>query len=600
MTSKDKQTKLGDDEIFSKDKEERFIIEPKTTKEEETEFIKQTMKLSEENKAKKQQVKDNKKKKQKQTKEKKQEKKKEDTVKHINDVEKDIEKEIEFRKIIKPSFHRKTIKKTTDLFGKGFHYFIGLEEKFTQDFLFGYLPDKIKKYIKIIIPFFFMFLILALPVNIDYHVKRAFALFICISLLWALESLSMIVTALLIPVLAVMLGLIQNTNPFDSFSNPIIYLLLSGLIIAQAFRKHDLDRMLALKVLALSKGKVKKLLLFLMLISALLGMWMSNTATIALLIPVILSISSELKNSDSEKNYTSMLLLSAGFSSAIGGLTTILGGNPNAITAAFLNNVGRFEFLDWSIIGFPVSIVMFIIAYWSFSRIYNIKDEKIDISELKEEAKNMKLNHQQKKILMIFIPTILAWLFGAKLFAFLNLPSDFFRTEVVGLTASILFFVLNILRWDDVRGIPWEIFLLVGGGLTLGQILIDTGAASFIAVNMFSKLTFLPKPFIILLLVLISMLLANFVNNSSTTIILVPVLMQAFPFLNINIKLMAMAVAMATAISPLTPIAMPAFSLIYGTGKVRRREMIKTGLRVAVFAGPVMALMLAAINWLFF
>ena len=189
---------------------------------------------------------------------------------------------------------------------------------------------------------------------------------------------------------------------------------------------------------------------------------------------------------------------------------------------------------------------------------------------------------------------------GAKLFTFLNLPIDFFRTEVIGLTASILFFVLNILSWDDVRGIPWEIFLLVGGGLTLGQILIDTGAASFIAVNLFSKLTYLPKPVILIILVVLSMILANFVNNSSTTIMLVPVVIQAFPFLNINIRLMAMTIAMATAISPLTPIAMPAFSLIYGTGKVDRKEMIKTGFRMAMFLAPILVLMLSLINWFFF
>lgn len=210
------------------------------------------------------------------------------------------------------------------------------------------------------------------------------------------------------------------------------------------------------------------------------------------------------------------------------------------------------------------------------------------------------MNDQQKKILMIFIPTILAWLFGAKLFSFLNMPSDFFRTEVIGLTSAILFFAFKILSWDDVRGIPWEIFLLIGGALTLGQLLIDTGAASFLAVNLFLKISFLPEPIILLFIVMFSMTLSNLVNNSSTTIILVPVLMQSFSFLNIDIRLMAMAVAMATAISPLTPIAMPGFSLIYGTGRVKRREMIKTGFKVAMICGPILVLLLSFINWFLF
>lgn len=516
--------------------------------------------------------------------------------KYIKTVGHDLEKEIKNRDIVQHNLNKEGLRKTSDLFGKGFTYFFGFEQKFTHDFLFGYLPEQIKKYIKIIIPFLLMIFVLVFPIEMDIQVRKALALFICISVLWALESLSMIVTALLIPVLGVMLGLIKNTNPFNSFSNPIIYLLLSGLIIAQAFRKHELDKLLSLKVLALSNGSLKRVLFYLMSISALLGMWMSNTATIALLIPVILSISTKLKTK-TEKNYTAMFLLSTGFASAIGGLSTILGGNPNAITAAFLNNVINFEFIDWSIIGFPISLILFFVAYLSFSNIYKLKNEKVALGELKKEARKRKLNDQQKKLLLIFIPTILAWLFGAKLFSFLNLPNDFFRTEVIGLTSAILLFTFKILSWDDVRGIPWEIFLLMGGALTLGQILIDTGVASLLAIGVFSKISFFPSPLILFFIILFSMVLSNLVNNSSTTIILVPVLMQAFSFLNIDLRLMAMAVAMATAISPLTPIAMPGFSLIYGTGKVKRSEMINTGLKIALVCAPILTLLLSFFNW---
>jgi solute carrier family 13 (sodium-dependent dicarboxylate transporter), member 2/3/5 len=518
---------------------------------------------------------------------------------HVKEFEADVTEQIESTSFTDKEQPFQVIKKTTDLFGKGFHYVVNLEEKFTHDFIFGYLPEKIKKYIKVIIPFSLMLLVLNLPWDVAPDIKKAFALFICISLLWALESLSMIVTALLIPVLAVMLGLIHGTNPFSSFSNPIIYLLLSGLIIAQSFRKHELDKMLAVKVLSMSKGKVKYLLLYTMIIAAVLGMWMSNTATIALLIPVILSISVKITN-ETEKNYTVMLLLGSGFASAIGGIATILGGNPNAITAAFLSNNRAFEFLDWSIIGFPVSIILFITAYFTFVNIFKIKKEKIKITELTKEAKKIKLTHQQKKILLIFIPTILIWLFGGEVVSFLNLPDDFYRTEVVGLTAAILLFVFNILDWDDVRRIPWEIFLLVGGGLTLGQLLIQTGAASYIATEMIRVMAWMPTPVIIFIFVAMAMVLANFVNNSSTTIILVPVVMQVAEFLDINVKLLAMTVAMATAVSPLTPIAMPAFSLIYGTGYVKRRDMIKTGFKVAIICGPILAGVMSLINWFFF
>lgn len=595
-SDKNEQTKLKDD---SNKNNESFIldmkkeIKPITSQEDESNFIQKTMKLQEARK------KEEKVKKTINTEKLSENKPKEDFIKEIKEVETDLKKEIEVRKIIKPSIPINGITRTADLFGQGFHYFIELEEKFTHDFIFGYLPEKIKKYIKLIIPFALMFLVLNLPLNLDPEIKKAFALFVCISLMWALESINIVVTALFIPVLSVLLGLIKNSNPFSSFSNPIIYLLLSGLVIAQAFRKHELDKMLAVKVLAFSKGNVKRLLFFTMLITAILGMWMSNTATIALLIPVIISISHEI-NQKTQKNYMPMLLLSSGFASSIGGISTIIGGNPNAITAAFLRNISLFSFLDWSMIGFPISVILFFLAYFVFVRIYRVKEEKVKITSLTKEAKKIKLNNSQRKILMIFIPTIFFWLFGGEISHLFNIPSDFYNTEIIGLAASILLFAFRVLEWDDVRRIPWEIFLLVGGGLTLGQILIETGSASYLASNLFSAVSFLPEVLIILLFVMLTIVLANFVNNSSAAIIMVPVVLEIAPFLDINASLFAMAVAMATAIAPLTPIAMPSFSLIYGTGLVRRSEMIKTGFKVAIICGPVLAILVYGMNVLFF
>jgi len=500
-------------------------------------------------------------------------------VHHIEDVEQKIKKDIEIRKII-PYI---SIDKTTTLLKNGFQSFVEFEQTIREDFFFYWLPTHIKKYIKLIIPLLLMGLILISDFGLEPDIKKALALFVCVSLLWAFESINIVVTALLIPVFAVILGLENQSNPFAAFSNPIIYLLLSGLILAQAFRKHNLDRLIAIKVLALSNGKIRKLLFLTMLTTAILGMWMSNTATIALLIPVILSVSKEI-STKLNKNYTSMLLLSSGFSSAIGGLTTILGGNPNAITAAFLQNVSEFSFLDWTVIGFPISITLFIVSYFIFLRLYAVKNERIKIDTIKQEAKKTFLNRDQIKVLGVFVPTLFLWLFGSKIGI-----NALKRTEIIGLSAAIILFAFKILDWEDVRRIPWEIFLIVGGGLTLGQILIDTGSASFMANKLIGVLSSIPTFLLLLVIIYMAILFANFVNNSSTTIILVPVLINLSPLLGINQKLIAMTVAMATAISPWTPIAIPAFSLIYGTGKVSRKEMIRTGMSAAFILAPVLA-----------
>ena len=200
----------------------------------------------------------------------------------------------------------------------------------------------------------------------------------------------------------------------------------------------------------------------------------------------------------------------------------------------------------------------------------------------------MKIRYNQKKLLLIFFPTIILWLFGGKISMIMRIPLDFYRTEVIGLAAVILLFVFHVLDWDDVRKIRWEIFLLVGGGLTLGQILIDSGAASLMAGKFYLIFRNMPVFIVLFAIVVLSIILTNFVNNSSSTIILVPVLIQLGPMLSINPKMLAITAAMATAISTLTPIAMPSFSLIYGTGKVTRKEMIKTGFYISLICSIIL------------
>lgn len=495
----------------------------------------------------------------------------------LHHVQRDLSREFEFRQLVD-----KIGIGQTGIFRTGFRYFDELDYLVRKDFFLGWIPGKIKKYLRLIIPFLAMLLILRAPISTTPEIRSSLALFACIALMWAMESLSIVVTALMIPVLATFLGLTKNANPFSSFSNPIIYLMLAGLILAQAFKKHEIDKLVAVRVLAASHGNGKRLLLYTMLATALLGMWMSNTATMALMIPVILSISGEIK--PGSKNYAGMLLLASGFSSSIGGLATILGGHPNAITAAILNNLFGFSFTDWLAVGLPVSAMLFIIAYLVFVRLYRLNDDKVDISPIQQEATKTRIRYNQSKVIAIFILTLAMWVFGRKIGTYFSLPTEVYSTEIIGLCAAVLLFAFKLLRWEDVRKIRWEIFLLVGGGLALGQILIQTGSASLLAQKLM-LVSRLPNSAVITLAVVLAILLSNFVNNSSATVILVPVLIEISGQTGISPSLLAMSVAMATAISPLTPIAMPSFSMIYSTGKVSRSEMIKTGLNISFACG---------------
>ncbi|MFH2020727.1 MAG: SLC13 family permease [archaeon] len=448
-----------------------------------------------------------------------------------------------------------------------------------DDFFFHWLPEKLQKYTKLFIPFIVMAIFILLPLPVDQNIKKALALFLCIALLWSLEPVSIIVTSLMIPVLAIILNL--TSSPFSAFSNPVIYLILSGLMIAQAFRKHGLDALVAKKIISFSGGKIRHLLFFTMLATALLGMWMSNTATLAMLIPIILTLSKKFEK------HIPMLLLAAGIASSIGGMVTIVGANPNAITAAYLSERGSFTFIDWMKIGLPIAIVIFWISYYVIKWIYKVDDEELSLTEKTSD----KMTYGQKKLLAIFLPTVLLWLLGSFI-----LPERLARPDIIGLSCALFMFGFHVLEWDDVRKISWEIFLLIGGGLTLGQILMKTGTASLIA----SKLLQIfggGHPYIILVaIIILSIVLSNFINNSSTAIILVPVFLDLANSIGIDYRIVAMTVAFATGISAMTPIAMPSFAMIYGTGKVKRKEMIRLGMAMALICTPVLAFMLFLSN----
>ncbi len=496
-------------------------------------------------------------------------------VKDIRQVEEEVRRDIEWTRML----DSEGIKSTVQIFKGSLMHVLEAEHQ-TRDFFFAWLPQKVKKYLKLLIPFLVMVLILLIPSG-SYEIRASLALFACVALLWTLEPISMIVTALLIPILSVLLQL-KTEAVFSSFANPIVYLILSGLILGQAFRTTGFDRILAVKVIAFSRGNTRLLLFNMMLVTALLGMWLSNTATVSLMIPMI----SFIIEKTGRKHYAGMLLLACGFASSIGGLTTILGGNPNAITAAFLLDTG-FTFFDWTIVGAPLAIILFLVSYLIFLRIYRLKGELIDISAFEKEAKVLRLTYDQKKLLVIFFPTLFLWIFGSRL-SFL--PRGFERPEMIGLACCILLFSFNVLKWDDVRKLPWEIFLLVGGGLMLGEILSTTGAASLIAGKIFSVVNAYPKIIILCMVVALAMFLSNFINNSSATIVLVPVLISLSPLLSIDARLLSMAAAMSTAVCALTPVASPAFALVYGTGLVRRDEMMKVGLANALLCGTITVL----------
>ncbi|HIH00579.1 TPA: SLC13/DASS family transporter [Thermoplasmata archaeon] len=451
---------------------------------------------------------------------------------------------------------------------------------------FARLPKMVQRSIKIFLPFFVLLLLTVIPLPLDAQVQYALAIFVCVSMLWTFGGLPLPVTALLVPVLLTFYGIFGTDEALRPFADPVVYLLMGGLIMAEAFRKHGVDRRLAYTIVARFGGDVGKILFSFMIVAAVLSMWISNTATVALMIPVVLGIAAR---AGEEKGRLSILfLLGVGIGSALGGMATITGSAPNAVASSLLAqrlavDGATWTFVDWMKIGLPASIVLLSLSWYLLKRMFPVKVRTLNISSVSKELAEMgSLSQGEKKTLGIFVPTVILWIAGADIGAMFGFPASFMSAAIVALSAAVLLFASKTLDWQDARAISWDIFLIIGAGLALGEGLQQSGAAEWMS-GVLVSLTGDLHIFIIMLVVsLVSIAFSNFMSNTATAAILAPILIGMSDELMVDPRLLVLVCALSVSISFITPIGTPPFTLIYSTGIISRRDLARSGLRLSI------------------
>jgi sodium-dependent dicarboxylate transporter 2/3/5 len=486
-------------------------------------------------------------------------------------------------------------------------HIVGLRPAFFK--FFGRLGLWTRRTIKLLIPFAVLLIFTFVPMGIDTNIRYMLGIFLCVALMWAFESLPLPITSLLAPALLVLYGIFPSVDPmgeplpppavqaFAPFADPVVYVILGGLIIAEAFRRNGIDKRLSLYLISKSKGEFKWLLLAIMVGAALLSMWISNTATAALLIPVTIGIAHKVTQEKEEGHRVAVvLLLAVAASTIIGGMATIIGSSPNAVASGFLAKQEGVEwgFANWMIIGVPLSMILLFMSWAILLKFYPVGVDKIDLSWVEEERKDLgPISNDEKKVLIIFGGAVAFWIFGEGVASLLRIPvpyiGGFSAPAVVAALAAVLLFVTRALDWEDAKLIPWGLFLIVGAGLSLGQGMIESGAADWLGDGLISATSFLEvlgDPLYVMMLLLIisfvAVALSNFMNNTATAAVLVPILISmAGPLGIVDIKIVVLPVAFSMVLSFATPVATPSSTLVYGTGMVRKRELAVTGLLIS-------------------
>jgi sodium-dependent dicarboxylate transporter 2/3/5 len=447
------------------------------------------------------------------------------------------------------------------------------------------VPPKLSKFIYSKKNLFFVLIIAILVYFMTFNqqeiVRRTLTTFVFAAGCWMLEVFPLSITGLTIPVMLTFLGVFNPQEAFAPFSNSIIFLMVGGLVLGQSIKKHGLDKWIGYNLLTYSKGKIDRLILLVMAATAFLSMWMSNTVAIAVILPVILSILAAMPNE--LVNLKRKMLLGVSISTSIGGTAMLTGSTPAMIAGALLGESISFGFIEWAYYGLPVSLLILATSFLLLKKLYPSPKITLNLDTIIEQKKQMeKLNTTQKKIFLIFLGTIIFWFMGSQFEVWLALPTSISNVAIVSVTAVLIMFGLNLLDLKDLQSIQWELIFLVGGGILLGEAMIASGAANGISSAIASMHGSAPVIVIIVVLSLISLLLTNFISNSATAAILIPIAIETANILGITAVPFVMAVALPATIAFITPVGVPSTALIYSTGIIPRSRLIKTGILAAI------------------
>ncbi|MGL5400802.1 MAG: SLC13 family permease, partial [Plesiomonas shigelloides] len=353
----------------------------------------------------------------------------------------------------------------------------------------------------------------------------------------------------------------------SSFADPIIFLFFGGFALATALHIQGLDRLIANRLMVLARGKMSTAVLLLFGVTAALSMWISNTATAAMMLPLALGILSKLDKEKDSRTFV-FVLLGVAYSASIGGLGTLVGSPPNAIAAAQLG----LDFAGWMKFGLPVMLVtmpvMMAVLYLVLRP--NLK-HVVSI-----ETETMVWTPSRMITLSIFAVTVVCWIFSSQISAALGGIKQF--DSLVALSAAVLIGATGVANWQQIqKNTEWGVLMLFGGGLTLSAVLKDSGA-SLVMANGMADIFGASHWFIIILAVAAFIIfLTEFTSNTASAALLVPVFATVAEALGMPPLLLTLVIGMGASFAFMLPVATPPNAIVFGTGLVRQRDMIRVG-----------------------
>ncbi|MGB0402487.1 MAG: SLC13 family permease [Salibacteraceae bacterium] len=466
-----------------------------------------------------------------------------------------------------------------------------------------------KKLALVLGPILLLFFLIASP-NQNLKLDAVYGCALLMILWWVAEVVPIYITAMLPMFLFPALGIFTVKETFIPYANPIIFLFLGGFIIALAMEERNLHTRIALGIIRLTGTDPKGIILGFMLATSFLSMWISNTATTVMMLPIALSVVQLLKHQEVDQklfsSFSLSLLLSIAYSANIGGTITLIGTPPNVVLAGLFEEKLGIEigFGDWMLLGLPTGIVLLAACYFLITRVLikvNLAKIKGSSDLFESKRKQLgKMNKAEKLVLTAFLTTALLWCFRGNINAWVGFA--LLHNTSIAMFGGFLMFTIPVnlnkgeflLHWKSTQKLPWGILILFGGGLCLANAFESVGIIASLGSWVEANFSYSTAG-LILGLTLLSIFATEIMSNVALVTVLLPVVITIGAALNIPFYQICVPVTLAASCAFMMPISTPPNAVIYSSGLVPIHKMVKVGVVLNVIAGLVLSFL---VPWL--
>ena len=409
---------------------------------------------------------------------------------------------------------------------------------------------------------------------------------------WVTECVPISVTALLPIVLFPLTGGMDLSTTTAAYGHKLVFLFVGGFLIALAIEKWHLHKRLALNIIRVTGSNKSRVILGFMLATAFLSMWISNTATSIMILPVGLAIISQLKDDpktveNENEFFGKSLMIAIAYSASIGGMATLIGTPPNMVLAGVVEeSYGiKLNMFDWMKFGVPLSSFLLIICWLYLTKIaFKFKNEEFSAGrdEIQRQIKKLgRFSNEEIKVLIVFTLTALGWIFRGSIETIFPMIDD----TIIAIFFAVSLFIIptknqktntTLLVWNDTVKLPWGILILFGGGMAIASAFGKSGLALWIA-DLLQNLNDVSLFLIILIIVTSINLLTEVTSNMATTAMLLPVLVTIALAIDVHPYFLLVAATLAASCAFMLPISTPPNAVVFGSGFLKIEDMFKKG-----------------------